>query len=108
MGSDRFSIGIYVEPSGNAPFRQWRGKLKDVVGRQKIDARIARVRAGNFGDHRAVGAGVSEIRIDYGPGYRIYYGIEGDTVVVLLCGGDKSTQETDIKTARKYWKDYSR
>src|SRR5260370_2515713 len=107
MSSERVSIEIYVAPSGKAPFKQWRGKLKDVVARQKIDARIARVRAGNFGDHRSVGGGVSELRIDYGPGYRIYYGIDGNTVVLLLCGGDNSTQDPDIKMAERYWKAYT-
>jgi len=59
-----------------------------------------------FGDHRSVGAGVSELRLNYGPGYRIYYGIQGAAVVVLLCGGDKSTQAVDIKMAQEYWREY--
>jgi putative addiction module killer protein len=61
---------------------------------------------GNFGDCKSVGRGLEELRIDYGPGYRIYYGRPGSSVVVLLCGGDKSTQARDILTAQKYWKEY--
>jgi putative addiction module killer protein len=107
MGSDRFTVEVYVAANGKTPFKQWRQKLKDVSVRQKVDARIARVRIGNFGDHRSAGAGVSELRIDSGPGYRIYYGIQGSTVVVLLCGGDKSTQAADIKMAQRYWREYT-
>jgi putative addiction module killer protein len=71
-----------------------------------VRARLNRVRLGNFGGCKSVGRGVEELRIDYGPGYRIYYGRQGPLVVVLLCGGDKSTQARDILTAQKYWKDY--
>lgn len=95
-----------MAPNGKSPFKQWREKLKDPATRQQVDSRIARMRVGNFGDHRTVGGGVSEIRINYGPGYRIYYGRHGDTLVVLLSGGDKKSQETDIDMARRYWKEY--
>jgi putative addiction module killer protein len=69
-----------------------------------IDARLARIRDGNFGDHKSVGEGVSELRIPKGPGLRVYYGLEGDTLVVLLGGGDKSTQEKDIREAQELWR----
>ena len=71
-----------------------------------IQARLNRVRLGNFGDARALGGGVEELRIDYGPGYRIYFGRDGQTVVVLLCAGDKQSQRHDIETAKAYWRDY--
>ena len=71
----------------------------------KLLVRLKRVKNGNFGDHRSVGDGVVELRIDFGPGYRIYLGQDGDRVI-LLCGGTKRSQEEDIKTAKKYWKDY--
>jgi putative addiction module killer protein len=77
----------------------------DSRAKAAIDARIARLRGGNFGDSRPVGEGVSESVIDFGPGYRIYYRIHGD-VIILLHGGDKSTQSTDIKLAIGYWKEF--
>ena len=82
--------------------------LKDIRGRAKIRARIARVRAGNLGKRQSVGKGVFELKIDFGPGYRVYFGQVADAMVILLCGGDKSTQAKDIKTAHEYWADYWR
>jgi putative addiction module killer protein len=67
---------------------------------------ITRVRLGNFGDARTVGDGVHELRIHTGPGYRVYFGREGDAVVILLCGGDKGPQNRDIERAKDYWRDY--
>jgi putative addiction module killer protein len=72
-----------------------------------VDVRITRFGAGNFGDSRPIGGGAFESRIDFGPGHRVYYGMDGDEVI-LLCGGDKSTQDADIARARQYWKDYKR
>ena len=72
----------------------------------RIRARLTRIRAGNFGQARALGGGVSELKIDHGPGYRIYYAMSGTTVVLLLIGGDKSTQKRDIATAKNYWREY--
>jgi putative addiction module killer protein len=71
-----------------------------------IMRRIDRVESGNFGDCRAVGQGVSELRVDEGPGYRVYFGLDGN-MVILLNGGTKKTQSSDIKTAQEYWKDYN-
>lgn len=71
-----------------------------------IRARLDRVEAGNLGDVRAVGKGVCELRIDYGSGYRVYFGQLGTTVILLLCGGDKSSQNEDIRQAIEYWTDY--
>lgn len=78
------------------------------MGRAKIRARIARVRAGNLGNCEPEGGGVFELKIDFGPGYRVYFGEVGETIVILLRGGDKSTQIKDIKAARDNWADYWR
>src|SRR5712692_5756921 len=91
--------------SGACPFREWREGIGDRDLKAIIDARIARLRAGNFGDSKSVGEGVSEARIDVGPGYRIYYGLDGDKLI-LLGGGDKSGQDWDIPLAQGSWKDY--
>jgi putative addiction module killer protein len=80
--------------------------LRDVRAVGIVRARLNRIRLGNFGDCKSVGGGVEELRIDFGPGYRVYYGREGSVVVVLLCGGDKRSQVRDILTAQKYWKEY--
>jgi putative addiction module killer protein len=80
-------------------FARWIDELRDIHARARIQARIERLAAGNPGDVRPVGEGVSELRIDYGPGYRVYYTKRGRTVLILLAGGDKRTQATDIKTA---------
>ncbi len=69
-------------------------------------ARLNRIRLGNFGDCKSVGGGVEELRIDFGPGYRVYYGREGAVVVILLCGGDKRSQAKDIFRAQEYWREY--
>ena len=82
-------------------FRKWRTKLKDERARALIASRLDRLAYGHAGDARPVGEGISELRIHRGPGYRIYFHQRGNTVVILLCGGDKSTQTKDIKTARR-------
>ena len=81
-------------------FATWPDDLRDRQGRAKILARIDRLEDGNPGNTRAVGAGVVEMKIDFGPGYRVYYIQRGGIVIVLLCGGDKSTQESDIRRAK--------
>ena len=99
-------LELYVTEEGRAPFTQWFDALRDVRGRVKIRARLNRIRLGNFGDSASVGEGVQELRIDFGPGYRVYFGQAGTKIVLLLCGGDKSTQTQDILQAKSYWKDY--
>lgn len=98
----------YVTAEGKIPFREWLDALRDVRARAKIRVRLNRIRLGNFGDAKPVGDGVSELRIPYGPGYRVYFARTGSTIVLLLCGGDKSTQSRDISTAKTYWLDYQR
>jgi putative addiction module killer protein len=82
-------------------FRKWRAKLKDERARALIASRLDRLAYGHAGDAAPVGVGISELRIHYGPGYRIYFHQRGNTVVILLCGGNKSTQARDITTARR-------
>ncbi len=80
-------------------YHEWFETLKDKRAKARIDIRIRRVSLGNYGDVRPVGKGVSELRIDYGPGYRVYFIQHGNILVILLCGGDKSTQDKDIQRA---------
>jgi putative addiction module killer protein len=91
---------------GQVPFEDWLDHLNDKRAVARVLARLARVRQGNPGDCRSVGGGVSELRVDYGPGYRVYFGQKGQTLVVLLCGGDKRTQERDLGLAKQYWHEY--
>ena len=92
--------------SGQVPFDDWFESLRDLRMQAAVDARLARVRAGNFGDHRNVGAGVSEFRINVGPGLRIYYGEHRKQLVILLGGGDKATQTRDINRAKQLWQQW--
>jgi len=91
---------------GKVPFEEWLNELKDGALQRAIDARLARVEDGNFGDHKSVGEGVFELRIPKGPGLRVYYGLDGPRVVVLIGGGDKSTQKKDILRAQQLFKEY--
>ena len=99
-------IRIYERPNGEAPFTKWTRGLRDLVGKKAIEARVARIASGNFGDHRFISDGVTELRINIGPGYRVYIGQDQGVYVVLLCGGDKGTQNADIAKAKSYWQDY--
>ena len=96
----------YLTVSGGCPFDDWFTNLADQRAQVRIDARIARVTVGNFGDVKAVGGGVSELRIDYGAGYRVYLARHGAAVVLLLVGGDKRTQARDIEEARRLWDEW--
>ena len=82
-------------------YRDWFDRLRDRQARVRIDARISRLIMGNAGDAKSVGSGVSELRIDHGSGYRVYFSRKGKTIILLLCGGDKRTQAADIKSAQK-------
>lgn len=82
-------------------FNKWLRGLKDTVARKRIAARIVRLQSGLFGDCRSIGGQVSELRVDHGPGYRVYFTVRGEEVVILLCGGDKSSQARDIATAKE-------
>lgn len=97
---------VYADEQGKEPFTDWLYGLRDVMGRKRILARIARLERGNYGDCEPVGEGVSELRLFFGPGYRVYFGEGEDYIVVLLCGGDKGSQDEDIRKAKSCWKDY--
>ena len=101
-------IRHYLTASGGDPYQEWLDRLKDLTGRIAIQRRVDRIAVGNFGDHKFCTEGVWELRVDVGPGYRVYYAQAGKTIVLLLCGGTKRTQATDIRTAVKYRQDYQR
>lgn len=101
-------IRLYVTENGKIPFSLWLNSLRDIRARAVIRVRLNRIRLGNFGDCKSVGEGVTELRIDHGPGYRVYFGEVAQRIVLLLCGGDKSSQGRDIEKARAYWADYRR
>jgi putative addiction module killer protein len=96
----------YRNADGRTPLGDWLDRLRDASARNRIIARLGRLAAGLRGDWKAVGNGVCELRIDHGPGYRVYFAQDGDTLILLLCCGDKRTQANDIETAHAYWKDY--
>lgn len=100
------TVRVYESRQGTRPFEDWLRGLRDSRARQRVRTRINRLRLGNFGDYKTVGGGVCELRVDYGPGYRIYYGRDGAEIVILLVGGDKRRQDCDIQTATEYWADY--
>lgn len=101
-------IRNYLTEEGRSPFEEWLDSLRDTKARATIKARLKRVAFGNLGDYRSLGGGVYEFRIDYGPGYRLYFGQIGSTIILLLCGGDKSTQDQDIRKSLEYWENYKR
>jgi putative addiction module killer protein len=94
--------------NGLVPFDEWFDSLRDRKIQTAVDSRLSRVRAGNFGDRKSVGSGVFELRIALGPGLRVYYGLRGQQVVILLGGGDKSTQARDIRRAQQLWQQFKK
>ena len=98
----------YQREDGVEPFSDWLNALRDKRAQARVRVRLLRVEAGNFGDCEPVGDGVSELRVHEGPGYRVYFGRHGRAVVVLLCGGDKSTQAADIERAKTMWAGWKR
>ena len=95
----------YEQEDGIRPFKQWFDSLSSGIA-LKIRTAVARMENGNFSNVKSVGNGVSERRVDFGPGYRIYFAKDGDNLIILLGGGTKKRQQSDINKARKYWKDY--
>jgi putative addiction module killer protein len=99
-------IRYYVNGAGKNVFVDWLSRLADIRAKAKIEIRINRLASGNYGDCKPLGQGLSELRIDYGPGYRIYFAMVGRECVLLLCGGDKRKQPHDVKRALEYLKDF--
>ena len=98
-------IRNYATTSGREPFEEWLDSLRDKKTQAIVLERLNRLRLGNFGDCRHLGEGIYELRIHYGPGYRIYFGELDKVIVILLCGGAKRTQKRDVKRAREYWQE---
>jgi len=105
MNSNEHIIRTYETASGRKPFTEWLSALKDKEARLRILRRIERLKLGNFGDSKSIGAGVQELRFHFGSGYRVYYMEIDHIIVVLLCGGDKGSQSKDIEKAKEYAKD---
>jgi putative addiction module killer protein len=99
-------VVLYVTEDADCPFELWLDDLRDRQARVRIKKRLDRVELGNLGDFKPVGEGVMELRIDYGAGYRVYFAQSGSSIILLLCGGDKSTQDQDILRAKQYWIDF--
>jgi putative addiction module killer protein len=100
-------IREYLDDKGNSPYAKWFDHL-NVAAAVKVSTALHRMEQGNFSNVKGVGAGVFESRIDFGPGYRIYFGKDGDKLVILLAGGTKKRQDADITAAKAYWQDYKR
>ena len=99
-------LRIYTDSQSQQPFTQWLNELKDVRARAQIRARLTRIEAGNFGDFKSLREGVQELKIDYGPGYRVYLGRQGPILVLLLCGSEKGDQSKAIEKAIAYLNDW--
>ena len=108
MDAKECELREYLKVDGSNPFQEWLSALKDVPTRARIRVRLNRIRTGNLGDCRSLGDGVHEFKISFGPGYRVYYWQRGEELIILLCGGDKSSQAQDIATAQELagsWKE---
>jgi putative addiction module killer protein len=101
-------IREYVTRDGKAVYTEWFNKVRDRRACVKIRTQIDRLSQGNSGDCKALGSGLHELRIHYGPGYRVYFGNAGKCIILLLCGGSKGSQQQDIVRAKQYWEDYRR
>jgi putative addiction module killer protein len=97
---------FYADENGNEPFQLWLDDLRDAKNRRRIISRLVRVQQGNYGDVEPIGEGLSELRFFFGAGYRVYFGEDAGNIVVILCGGDKSSQSQDIENAKAYWQEY--
>ena len=100
-----YTLIVEYEVRQTTVFSKWLSKIRDAVAKASIARRIARLENGNFGDSKSVGGGVYELKIDVGKGYRVYFTNKGGRIVILLVGGDKSTQDEDIKTAKEMAKE---
>lgn len=105
--SKRYEIVFFRDAAGKEPFTDWLSRLRDSVTRRRILKRLFRVEQGNFGDHQSLKDGVWELRFTFGAGYRVYYALDGDRIIILLMGGDKGSQKRDIARAKLYWQEYN-
>ena len=105
MESRQWFVKKYITEDGKCPFDEWFNQLDSSL-QARIDVRLDRVSLGNFGDRKSLEGGIFELRFQFGAGYRIYFGLKGNQIVILLVGGSKKTQSKDIKTARRLWKAY--
>jgi len=103
-----YEVRHYMTSEGKDVYSEWHRRLRDIRAKIAIDRRVNRMELENFGDHKPCRDGVWELRIDVGPGYRVYYAISGSKIVLLLCGGDKRTQSADISRACEFWHDWQR
>jgi putative addiction module killer protein len=101
-----YKVKVYQDLDGSRPYRKWMDEWRDPCAKVKITARINRVKIGNLGDYKSVGGGVLELRVHYGPGYRVFFGIDRKEIVILLCGSDKSDQIAGIEKAKELWNCY--
>ena len=97
----------YLDASGHSPFDKWFDRLDDVAA-ARVATSLTRIGQGNWSNVKGVGAGVYEVKIDFGPGYRVYFGKDGERLVILLAGGTKKRQSQDIARAQEHWKDYKK
>ena len=102
-----YEIRHYLTADGKDVYTDWLKSVRDPIAKIQIVKRVNRAESGNLGDHKFCQDGVWEMRIDIGAGYRVYYAQSGGRIFLLLCGGDKQTQESDIKRAVKYWQDWN-
>ena len=98
-------LRVLVSEDDTSGFEEWFKSIRDTATRLRVRARLTRVQNGNFGDHKIFSGGIGELRLDFGPGYRVYFVQDGPVVVFLLVGGDKSTQFVDIRAARQLWEE---
>jgi putative addiction module killer protein len=103
-----YEIRHYITTDNKDVYLDWLSKLRDVTARIAVDRRVNRIELGNIGDHKFCRDGIWELRIDVGAGHRVYYALAGKKIVLLLCGGDKRTQDADIDRACGYWHDWQR
>ena len=106
MHTATIEIKAYQDTTGGTPYADWLDSLTDKKTKARVVARVNRMAAGNFGDCKPLRDGVQELKIDFGPGYRVYLSKQGPVLVLLLCGGDKSDQSRDIERAIAYLKDW--
>ena len=105
MNKNNKILRNYITQSGKVPFLDWLNGIKDSVTRHRIRRRLDRVELGHYGVYKALGDGICELKLDFGPGYRIYFAEHDEIIVILLCGGNKSSQVKDINTAKMYWQE---